>query len=142
MMPERRQKRRGEDVMTQSSLLAVPSRAQKPMPIDEKHLARMTLGDRSLEREVLEIFVRQSALMLARIVGGERARAAAAAHTLKGSARGIGAWSVATSAERLEQAVAAGDDRALSAAIAELEAASFEAQAAISALLSLSAGDH
>lgn len=111
------------------------------MPIDEEHLGRMTLGDRSLEREVLEIFARQSALMLARIVGGERARAAAAAHTLKGSARGIGAWSVATAAERLEQAVTAGDDRALSAAIGELEAASFEAQAAICARLRDGAGD-
>ena len=139
-MPERREKLRGEDVMTQSSLLAMPSRAQEPMPIDEEHLGRMTLGDRSLEREVLEIFARQSALMLARIVGGERERAAAAAHTLKGSARGIGAWSVATAAERLEQAVAGGDDRALSAAISELEAASFEVQAAIGARLG-GAGD-
>lgn len=121
--------------MTQSSLLAVPSRVQQPMPIDEEHLGRMTLGDRSLEREVLEIFARQSALMLARIVGGDQARAAAAAHTLKGSARGIGAWSVAQAAERLEAAVATGDNRALSAAIGELEAASVEVQAAIGARL-------
>jgi HPt (histidine-containing phosphotransfer) domain-containing protein len=68
----------------------------------------MTLGDRRLEREVLEIFVRQTTIMLNRIVGAEPALAAAAAHTLKGSARGIGAWRVARAAELLEQA-ATGD---------------------------------
>jgi HPt (histidine-containing phosphotransfer) domain-containing protein len=143
MMTERReQERRGEDVMTQSSLLALPSRAQKPVPIDEEHLGRMTLGDRSLEREVLEIFARQSALMLARIMGGERARTAAAAHTLTGSARGIGAWRVAQVAGRIEQAVAAGDEGALGAAVAELEAACSAVQAAIGARFSDRAGDH
>ena len=60
--------------------------------IDDDHLRQMTLGDRGLEREVLEIFVRQAALMLRRISGAKPALAAAAAHTLKGSARGIGAW--------------------------------------------------
>ena len=57
--------------------------------IDDDHLRQMTLGDRGLEREVLEIFVRQAALMLRRISG---AKPALAAYTLKGSARGIGAW--------------------------------------------------
>ena len=52
----------------------------------------MTLGDRRLEREVLEIFVRQTVIMLERIAGAEPALAAAAAHTLTGSARGIGVW--------------------------------------------------
>lgn len=32
--------------------------------IDDDHLRQMTLGDRCLEREVLEIFMRQAALML------------------------------------------------------------------------------
>ena len=37
--------------------------------IDEEHLGRMTLGDFQLEREVLQIFVRQSVIMLERIAG-------------------------------------------------------------------------
>src|SRR5271169_4454775 len=100
--------------------------------IDEVHLERMTLGDRGLEREVLEIFARQTVLTLERIAGAGPARAAAAAHTLKGSARGIGAWRVAQAAERLEHAAAGdGDETAMKAAIAELEAVTFEARAAI-----------
>jgi HPt (histidine-containing phosphotransfer) domain-containing protein len=107
--------------------------AHKELPtIDEVHLERMTLGDRNLEREVLEIFARQTTMTLERIAGAGAARAAAAAHTLKGSARGIGAWRVAQAAERLEHAAAGkGDETAVTAAIAALEAASFEARVAI-----------
>ena len=103
-----------------------------PAAIDDDHLRQMTLGDPALEREVLEIFMRQAALMLRRIAGAKPALAAAAAHTLKGSARGIGAWRVAQAADCLERA-AAGDDslEAFKVAIAELEAASREARAAI-----------
>lgn len=102
--------------------------------LDEAHLQRMSLGDRALEREVLQIFVRQAAMMTGRLAGAEPALVAAAAHTLTGSARGIGAWRVAQAAERLERASAAGTD-ALDAAIAELKAASLEACAAIGARL-------
>lgn len=124
--------------MTQSSLLAVLSREQKPMTIDEAHLGRMTLGDRSLEREVLEIFARQTTLTLNRIVGAELKRAAAAAHTLKGSARGVGAWGVAQAAERIEQAAEDGDKDAMNAAITELEAAGREVRAEIGVRLGTS----
>jgi HPt (histidine-containing phosphotransfer) domain-containing protein len=118
--------------MTASSLSAELSRAQAQTVIDEDHLGRMTLGDRSLEREVLEIFARQTTLTLDRIAGADPARAAAAAHTLKGSACGIGAWRVARAAERLEQAAA--DESlggAMREAIAELEAAGRELRAAV-----------
>jgi HPt (histidine-containing phosphotransfer) domain-containing protein len=100
----------------------------------------MTLGDRRLEREVLELFVRQTTVMLNRIVGAEPPLAAAAAHTLKGSARGIGAWRVARAAELLEHAAGGdggedGSADALDEAITELKAASLEACAAIGARL-------
>lgn len=126
----------GERVMTVASLSAAAESAHKPIAIDADHLERMTLGDRRLEREVLELFVRQNTIMLNRIVGAEPAMAAAAAHTLKGSARGIGAWRVARAAELLEQAAAtdAGDEE-IEDAIAELKAASLEASAAIGARL-------
>ena len=118
--------------MTAVRLSAPAESGRRPTAIDEDHLARMTLGDRRLEREVLEIFVRQTTIMLNRIVGAEPALAAAAAHTLKGSARGIGAWRVARAAELLEQA-ATGDcsEGGIDEAIEELKAASLEASAAI-----------
>jgi HPt (histidine-containing phosphotransfer) domain-containing protein len=102
--------------------------------IDEAHLEQMTLGDRGLEREVLQIFVRQAAIVMGRIAGAEPAIIAAAAHTLTGSARGIGAWRVAQAAERLERASSTGRDT-LNEAIAELKAVSREASAAIGARL-------
>lgn len=129
--------------MTASRLLTAAGSDRKPTAIDENHLGRMTLGDRRLEREVLELFLRQCAIMLDRIVGAEPPLAAAAAHTLKGSARGIGAWRVARAAELLEQAAGGdggGDNghdapRDLEEAIAELKAASLEAGAAIATRL-------
>ena len=103
--------------------------------LDEDHLARMTLGDRALEREVLEIFVRQSAIILGRIADAGPAGLAEAAHTLSGSARGIGAWRVAHAAERLERVGGEAKQEALNRAIADLQAASLEASAAIGARL-------
>jgi HPt (histidine-containing phosphotransfer) domain-containing protein len=73
-------------------------------PIDLVHLARSTLGDRSLEREVLALFERQAVILLQRMEGAEPATLAGLAHTLKGSARGIGAWRVAAAAEQVEAA--------------------------------------
>jgi HPt (histidine-containing phosphotransfer) domain-containing protein len=103
--------------------------------IDDEHLERITLGDRRLEREVLQIFVRQSAMMLERISGEQPAVLAMAAHTLIGSTRGIGAWRVADAAERLERASREGRSEDISEAIADLKAASLEATAAIAARL-------
>jgi HPt (histidine-containing phosphotransfer) domain-containing protein len=119
-----------------SSAVASPDRERTPTVIDETHLERMTLGDRRLEREVLELFVRQTTIMLARIVGADPALAAASAHTLKGSARGIGAWRVAHAAELVESAVGEGGAAAMDEAVTELKAASLEASAAIGARLS------
>ena len=107
----------------------------RQLVLDVDHLARMTLGDRALEREVLEIFVRQNAMMLARIADAGPARLAEAAHTLSGSARGIGAWRVAQAAEGLEQTSGEACEEALNQAIADLEAASLEVSAAIAARL-------
>lgn len=124
--------------MSAVSLSAAADYRPGPEIIDGGHLERMTLGDRRLEREVLELFVRQTGIMLGRIAGAEPALAAAAAHTLKGSACGIGAWRVARAAECLERAAAAHRGEAeLEDAIAELKAASLEASAAIAARLTL-----
>jgi HPt (histidine-containing phosphotransfer) domain-containing protein len=116
---------------------ATTDRERKPTVIDETHLERMTLGDRRLEREVLELFVRQTTILLGRIVGVDQALAAAAAHTLNGSARGIGAWRVARAAELVESA-ATGEAAAsaMEEAVTELKSASLEASAAIGTRLS------
>jgi HPt (histidine-containing phosphotransfer) domain-containing protein len=64
---------------------------------------------------------------------------ASLAHTLCGSARGIGAWRVATAAEALE--CAAAETGELAPAIERLAAAVNEARLAICAMLRASASD-
>ena len=72
-------------------------------PVDLAHLARQTFGDRDLEREVLALFERQSLLMIERLRNATTAKSwAEAAHTLRGSALGIGAFGVARAAEAVE----------------------------------------
>ncbi len=127
--------------MAASSPLRVAGSQVPSAAIDDDHLARMTLGDRALEREVLEIFLRQATIMIERIERGEPGLAAAAAHTLTGSARGIGAWRVAQAAERLEQA-AGNAGAALDEAVDALKAATVEAGAAINARLGKALREH
>ena len=72
-------------------------------PVDLVHLARMTMGDRSLEKEVLSLFRSQATLCLARLQNADDQSAfIEAAHAIKGSARGIGAWKVADIAAELQ----------------------------------------
>ncbi len=91
--------------------LNVIEAAPLPMPkpaaggaFDRVHLASVTFGDRSLERELLELFDRQIVLLSERMRGAEAAAVAALAHTLKGSAAGVGAFGVADAAAVLEKA--------------------------------------
>lgn len=114
--------------------VAAPPLAPVATPIDREHLQRMTLGERDLEREVLGLFDRQADMMLARMRSSTPAIAAAAAHTLKGSARSIGAWRLASAAEAVELA-ATGPASKFNAAVAELGAAVDETKTAIAELL-------
>lgn len=89
--------------------LVEQSHATKPStgrPIDLVHLARMTLGERSLEREVLQLFERQAMLLLTRMEEADPESLRVLAHTLKGSARGIGAFRAGNAAEAVERAAA------------------------------------
>jgi HPt (histidine-containing phosphotransfer) domain-containing protein len=101
-------------------------------PIDFTHLQRMTLGDDRLEREVLGMFSAQASKLLATLADLP-ADAAALAHTLKGSARAIGAFAAADAAAHLEAQLKAGNDTAV--ALVELDVAVTQACAAIDALL-------
>lgn len=114
--------------------VAAPPLAPVDQPVDVNHLARMTLGDRSLEHEVLQLFERQAGLLLARMRQSDPKAAGAFAHTLKGSALGIGAWRVAGAAEAVELA-AATDAAEANAAIGRLGAAIEEARLVIVELL-------
>ena len=102
--------------------------------IDRRHLARMTFGDRSLEREVLQLFDRQAALLVARMRASEPPMVAGLAHTLKGSAVGIGAGPVARAAAAAELACGAGSAECR-LAVDRLANAVDEARASIAALL-------
>jgi len=103
-------------------------------PISLDLLRRVTLGDTMLEREVLGMFSSQAARLLERLqVLPEDA--AAVAHTLKGSARAVGALEVADAAEELEAALGKGDP---ADALAWLGMAIAQARAAIADMLGAS----
>jgi HPt (histidine-containing phosphotransfer) domain-containing protein len=109
-----------------------PPLAPDDGPIDTEHLRRMTLGDASLEREVLAMFSAQAVSLIATLAALP-ADAGALAHTLKGSARAIGAFGVADAAESLEAAILSGCDA--TEPLTELKAAIAEARMAVDAIL-------
>lgn len=85
--------------------------APKGRPIDLAHLARQTMGDRALEQEVLGLFVRQALAARPRLAAANPDDRRRLAHTLKGSARSVGAFGLADCLDRVEQ----GDRAALKA---------------------------
>jgi HPt (histidine-containing phosphotransfer) domain-containing protein len=109
-----------------------PPLAPDDGPIDIEHLQRMTLGDAGLEREVLAMFSAQAAGLIGKLAALPR-DAAALAHTLKGSARAIGAFAVADAASDLEAALQQGGN--VSQALTELKAAIAQARMAVDAIL-------
>ena len=80
--------------------------ASRKRPIDLDHLAQQTFGDRELEAEVLCMFCHQVNSVADPMSGADAATRVTLAHTLKGSARGVGAMALASLAERLEGAPA------------------------------------
>jgi len=114
--------------------VSAPPLAPIDQPIDVTHLARMTLGDSSLEREVLQLYDRQAEMLLARMQQAAPAAAAAYAHTLKGSSSGIGAWKVARAAEAVERAATIGNPE-IATAVVNLGHAIGEARTVIAELL-------
>jgi HPt (histidine-containing phosphotransfer) domain-containing protein len=81
-----------------------------PKPVDFTYLHRFTFGDRGLEREVLYLFAQSAQGYIAQIRGATDAKAwIAATHTLKGSARAVGAWRAARAAEMAEKMAFDGD---------------------------------
>jgi HPt (histidine-containing phosphotransfer) domain-containing protein len=122
--------------MVASAAVTDPLPPQAAAAIDMQHLARMTLGEQSLQREVLALFDRQADVLLPRIRCGAPELAASLAHTLKGSAASIGAFKVASAAESVEQIQGRTDrDAAMAVAIERLAAVLDEAKAEIARLI-------
>jgi HPt (histidine-containing phosphotransfer) domain-containing protein len=73
-------------------------------PVDLDYLARFTLGNGALEREVLQLFAAQMPLYL-EALREARARKgwSEAAHSIKGCACAVGAWRLARCAEFAER---------------------------------------
>ena len=94
--------------------------AHRRLPIDLNHLHSQTLGNRQLQKEVLQLFLRHSGEQIDRLKSAASLdERRAAAHMLVGSARGIGAFSVAYIAREIElaQGPVVGRLKALEAAV-------------------------
>jgi hypothetical protein len=118
--------------MAQAAMLSAEPASERPA-IDRAHLKQMTFGDRSLERELLQLFDRQAEQLMARMRTSDAAVLAMLAHTVKGSALGIGANDVARAAGAAE--AAAGSPPQRIAALDGLATAIDAARGEIAALL-------
>lgn len=101
-------------------------------PLDLNHLSRMTLGEQSLAREVLAMFAAQAKDVADRLSSAP-AHAAELAHTLKGSARSVGAFRLADALEAYEIDLATGIETAATLETVRAEVA--RARTAIDAIL-------
>lgn len=99
-------------------------------PVDLDHLARYTGGDAALNAEVLNLFANQSVELLAKLQAVLDASDAKSwkeiTHSLKGAARGIGAFGFADAAANAEPAQPAPGN---ANAVAALDALKREAEA-------------
>ncbi len=109
-------------------------RADTAPAIDRVQLKQMTFNDHSLERELLQLFDRQAEMLIAPMRASEPAVLAMLAHTLKGSAVGVGASKVARAACAVERA-AVRSPAECAAAFDVLAAAIDAARGEIAALL-------
>lgn len=108
--------------------------------IDLVHLGRQSLGDQSLEMELLELFDRQAARIAAELAMPDLADGACGersdlAHTLKGSAKAVGAWRVAEAAANYEKAAAGTCRATLARRAGEVEDCVNEARWMIASIL-------
>ncbi|GGK43043.1 Hpt domain-containing protein [Salinarimonas ramus] len=102
----------------------------RPQLLDRAHLDAQTFGDADLAREVLGLFEGQLERLPPIIAGEGEAKARIdAAHTLKGSARGVGAARIAACAEACEHALRAGAP--IAAEVAALDEAAAQTRAEI-----------
>lgn len=112
---------------------AVPREPQ--LPVDLAHLRRYTMGDRGLELEILGLFADQLPITISALKNAPSEKEwGIAAHTLKGSARAVGAWSLATIAESAERLRPLPDKEVRGLVVRRLEEAASAARAYIASL--------
>ena len=106
--------------------------------VDLEHLARYTGGDRDLNAEIMRLFDGQATELVAKLHGILEARDARSwkevTHTLKGAARGIGAFPMGDAAAQCEP-LDLSDRAGATAAIAALESRAQDVQAFIRSYL-------
>lgn len=71
-------------------------------PVDLAHLSKQTMGDKELEIEILQLFARNTRVILHELATADKTRIVALSHRLKGSADAVGAFRVSASAMNLE----------------------------------------
>jgi HPt (histidine-containing phosphotransfer) domain-containing protein len=107
-------------------------------PINRAYLARFTLGNAALEREILELFAGQLPAYVGQLrAAADRKAWALAAHTIKGSALAVGARRLADAAlaaEQIDAAAFAADAGARRQAAETVAAAADEAAAYVARL--------
>jgi hypothetical protein len=103
--------------------------------IDLVHLARTTLGDRSLEIEMLEAFGFRATMLMLRMQQAALSSICAAAKALNSSALRVGARRVALAAEAVKLAAESGAEPDLRSSVDELAIVVKETRAAITEFL-------
>jgi len=107
--------------------------------VDMQHLARYTGGDEALNAEVFTLFENQATELVGRLTTVLETRDAKAwmeiTHTLKGAARGIGAFGFGDAAAAAEPIDLVRDSASAALAIQTLTASSAEVQTFIRAYL-------
>ena len=92
-----------QEIETDREVRRVGGNRRHGGPVDLGHLTRQSLGDNQLQREILNLFLVQSQVYMERLSAATcRHDWASAAHTILGSARSIGAWTLARQAESAE----------------------------------------
>lgn len=108
--------------MTLSTLAYVDGPVSQQTPIDLVQLATNTLGNRDLEVQILHLFRSQSSTALERLdFEADVSLRRDLVHTLKGSARAIGAERVATICETLEQRMTTNVDASTDSLVAAVD---------------------
>lgn len=107
-----------------------------PHVFDRAHFAHMTGGDAALQAEIVAIFRAQTELWVRLLIpDAPTAVWRDAAHTVKGSAKGLGLWALAEACERAEDLGKAGavEGALVQAALARVQARLTEALAEMGA---------
>jgi HPt (histidine-containing phosphotransfer) domain-containing protein len=111
-------------------------RKMSSRPVDLVHLSRYTLGERALEREILQLFCSQSPIYIERLHAARSEKDwKDAAHSLKGSATAIGAWRAAAAAASAEALPPEASSEARATRLREIESSVREAETYIGVLL-------